>query len=278
MKEAPDAWSPRRQRFASFAKISVVQGCCLAMVSCRMHVYRVVPAASSYSLRSPEARETAFPDILRVFNGFEPGRGWMDLRPGMEVIVENAYYQPGMSRRGLEGFLGTEIARYQVPPGGGLKLLSVQPMHDRRTGQAPVQDLIAASQERHRFFRFYYEVLFRRSGESRGSVLLGADTSRELEDLARGLIADPDAACQARGDRCTVFPDACSVSIELEITVNGNARTVTWGTTLLSVAGENRRIQLWRMFKGRLRPVILNSRDEGALALPLLPGDRVVCQ
>jgi hypothetical protein len=54
-----------------------------------------------------------FPDVLRVYNGFEPGRAWMELRPGMELRIENAYYQPGMPRSGLNGFLGTEIAQYK---------------------------------------------------------------------------------------------------------------------------------------------------------------------
>jgi hypothetical protein len=38
----------------------------------------------------------------------------MELRPQMELRIENAYYRKGMPKRGLDGFLGTEIARYYL--------------------------------------------------------------------------------------------------------------------------------------------------------------------
>ncbi len=63
----------------------------------------------------------------------------------MELRIENAYYKKGASRRGLEGFLGTEVAYYEVTS-NRLQLLSVQPMQELPQDDVPVQRLISQSQ------------------------------------------------------------------------------------------------------------------------------------
>ena len=236
--------------------------CVLAFTACmpRLHSdFRVVPAKPNYILRYPDSHQATFADILRMYNGFEPGRPWVDLRPGMELHIEDAYYEPGASRRGLAGFLGTEIAQHKVQSNGGLRLLSLRSMKNRPKGPPPVQRLIPASQQHHRYFRFYYEVLFRRSGESRGSVLLSANLSAEINRLSAELTSDPDSVCNDRSVNCTVFPDACSVSLEMEIVVNGSSRNVVWGAVLSDIAKHPHHLELFRLFEGRLRPVKLDA-------------------
>jgi hypothetical protein len=61
----------------------------------------------------------------RAYNGFEQGRAWVDLCPDMELRVEDADYEPVMSRHGLAGFPGTAVAQYNVGSNGRLQLLSV---------------------------------------------------------------------------------------------------------------------------------------------------------
>lgn len=262
--------------FVSANRTVTVAVCLLACPSCvwRSRVFRVVPATPAYLLRSPDAHETPFPEILRDYNGFVPGREGMDLHPGMELRIENAYYQPGASRRGLNGYLGTEIARYQVQSSGGLQMLSVESMKGRPSEQLPVQQLIRASELRDRVYRFYYEILFR-GGNARGSVLLGASAKDEMGRLASQLLIDPDSVCGKDSQNCTVFPEACSVSIEMEIVVNGARRSVVWGSLLSSVVEHPNHVEVSRLYNGRLAPVKLDLRDAKALELPLLPGDRV---
>lgn len=228
----------------------------------------------SYLLRTPNSHEIPFPDLLRSYNGFEPGQNWIDLRPLMELGIENAYYQPGASRQGLEGFLGTEIAQYEVTA-RGLHLLSFHPMKDRPSGDLPVQQLISRPQMRHRYYRFYYEIFFKNRRHSHGSVLLGADSIADLDRLSAGLNAG-SALCTLDSEQCTVFPEACSISIEMKIVLNGQPRAVIWGTTLAgAIASQPRNIKLERVDAGRLTPVQIDAGDPRALQLPLLPGDHV---
>jgi hypothetical protein len=262
---------------AAFGKQTLTLALLLCAVSCITRTaldFRVVPAAPNYLLRSPDSQETPFPDILRSYNGFEPGREWVDLRPGMGLGIENAYYQPGMPRRGLDGFLGTEKASYKVRS-RGLQLLSVQPMKDRPSGQPPVQQLIRPFAMHYHSYRFYYEIFFRRSDNVRGSVLLGANTKSDLDRIGAELLKNPEVTCGESSRDCVVFPEACSLSIEMEIVVNGVPKNVIWGSDLKSVVGGAQHVELSRIHDGRLVPVTLDAGDPNALRLPLLPGDHV---
>lgn len=191
----------------------------------------------------------------------------MDLHPDMELRIENAYYQSGVPRRGSHGFLGTEIARYRVQTNGTLRLLSVQPLKDRPRGEPPVQQLIPRRQRRYHHHRFYREVFFA-SGHTRGSVLIGANTQEELH-------TDPHTLCGKSSAHCTVFPEECTVSIEMEIFVNGAPRNVIWDSDVASVVNHPQRVEVLRLHNGRLTPIQPNPRDPRALQLPLLPGDRI---
>src|SRR5579871_1120774 len=118
------------------------------LAGCAAHrgpkVFRVVPASPDYRLRSPDSQETRFADVLSGFTPAAPA--WVELRPGMELRVENAYYREGSTRRGLADFLGTEVAHYQVRPGGRLRLLSIDSSVTQQPGDQPlVQRLIQNS-------------------------------------------------------------------------------------------------------------------------------------
>lgn len=213
--------------------------------------------------------------MLQHYNGFQQGQSWVELRPRMELRVENAYYQEGMPKHGLAGFLGTEVAHYEVRPEGGLRLLSFQAMSNRPKDQKAVQKLIRAQQQHSRYYRFYYEVFFKGKAEAQGSVLLGAKSRRELERLGAQLSRDPSSVCGEQSHQCTVFPEACSVSLEMEIVVNAVPRVVTWGTVLAGVVANPRHVKLSRLYRGRLAPVEIDPGDPQALHLPLLPSDRI---
>jgi hypothetical protein len=88
-------------------------------------------------------------------------------------------------------------------------------MKDRPRDQPPVDRLMPQSMRRYRYHRFYFAIVFKRNAAGRGSVLLGANQTAELERLSAELLTDPDAVCNDRSTHCTVFPEDCSVAIEL---------------------------------------------------------------
>ncbi len=248
---------------------------CLSACAVRLSTtyFEVLPNSPNYVLQFPDSRRTPFPEVLKTYNGFEAGHPWIDLEPLMELRIENAYWEPGASRSGLAGFLGTEVARYVVRP-HGLALVSVQPMANRPKDQMPVQDLISDAETKFSHYRLYYEIVFSQRNHSHGSVLLAAKSQAEIETLSAQL-SHPEAVCSQRSTHCIVFPEACSVSVEMRVIVNGKPQSVLWGTTLASVAKQPRHLEMKRLYAGELRPVRIDAKDPKSLLLPLLPGDRI---
>src|ERR1700722_4366303 len=237
--------------------------------------FRVLPGTPDYLLRAPDASETPFPEVLNRYSDAGDGQGWL-LHPHTELHIENAYYREGAPKHGVANFIGTEQAVYQVRP-TGLRLTSVQSGLDqhRPADQAPVQELIGPSQLHQRYYRYFFQIVFRQQAGARGAVLLGAGSGKQLDALAGRLLADPDAVCVGESPNCAVFPEACTVALAIEIVVNGAARSVAWGSLLESIARHPRKLRLSRLHAGRLIPVEVDAADPNALRLPLLPGDRV---
>jgi hypothetical protein len=139
---------------------------------------------------------------------------WVDLQPGMELLVQNAYYRDGFPKRGVQGYLGTESARFAVDS-RGIRLLSVEGLlnpHPRE--QLRVSELIPTSRRRHPKYRFFYAVVFSKRTNVHGSVLLGASSVRDLDRLTAALLERPDSVCNDSSRNCTVFPEMCTVSID----------------------------------------------------------------
>lgn len=259
------------------AKIISLCALPVSLVSCAARLSRtyfeVLPNSPNYVLQSPDSRRIPIPEVLKNYNGFEPGKAWIDLEPLMEMRIENAYYEPGAPRSGLTGFLGTEVARYRVMS-RGLALVSVNPMSNRPNDQMPVQALISSRAKKFSHYRLYYEIVFARRDHSHGSVLLSADSQAEIDSLSAQL-SHPEVVCSQESNHCIVFPEACSVSVEMEIFVNGSPQSVLWGSTVASIAQQPHSLVMKRFYGGRLRPVRIDAKDAKSLGLPLLPGDRI---
>jgi len=236
--------------------------------------FRVLPAHPEYLLRSPDSKETSFAEVLGGFTLVGPG--WVDLHLSIELRVENAYFREGAPKHGLANFLGTEIARYRVLPSGGLQQIGLQSrVSHRPADQLPVQQLLRESQRRLAHHRFFYQILVSKKTDVRSAVLLSAASTEELDRLTEQLVSEPDLVCGDASTHCTAFPEACSVSLEIEVAVNGAPRRVPWGSTLSNVAERPGRVEMSRPYEGRLVPVKIDPRDPEALRVPLLPGDRI---
>src|ERR1700679_1526375 len=96
---------------------------CSCMTSHAHGSFRVLPAEPSYVLRSPDAKEIPFPEVLSRYSDVGQSQGWL-LHPNTELHIENAYYREGAPKHGIANFIGTEKAVYQVRA-GSLRLKSV---------------------------------------------------------------------------------------------------------------------------------------------------------
>lgn len=238
--------------------------------------WRVRPGSPEYALANGK-RAVPYSKMLEGFNGFQTCSAWVDLRPSMRIQIENAYYEPGRPKRGLDGFIGTERVWYRKPPATGLvegafenKMLAPRPPED-----TPTTQLVTPAHRAHAAYRLFFSIRFSRRGEMRGAVLLGAASQGALEARAAALLADPDSVCREGSPDCVVFPEVCTVSPEIEVTVNGQLKAYTWATPLSAVAAKARAVKLTRMLDGKPRTIAIDPADMQALRMPMLPGDEI---
>jgi len=165
--------------------------------------------------------------------------------------------------------LGTEVARYQVLPAGGLRLHSVESgLTQRPNDQRPVEQPLPASQRRHHYYRLLFQVAFQQKGSATSAFLLGAESMDRLDRLTNEVLSEPQFVCNVESANCTVFPESCTVSPEFEVRVNGSTSAVLWGSTLKNVVANARHVQLLRLHHGRPIPVEMDPNDPEALRLP----------
>jgi hypothetical protein len=159
----------------------------------------------------------------------------------------------------------------------GLWPLGAQtPLAKRPNDQPSAQALIRPSERRHRKYRFYYAVVFTQKGTAGGPVLLGASSLVELDRLGTQLLAEPHSICGDKSPHCTVFPNTCTVSLEMQVVVNGATRTVPWRSILASVASGARHIELVRRSGvDRFTSLSIDTADPEAVRIALSPGDQV---
>ena len=109
-----------------------------------------------------------------------PAPAWLDLRPGMELRIEGAYYREGSPRRNATDYLGAETATYEVLSNGTLRLRSVssflngQPGKEQPRNQLAVQLLIRRPNLTWRYHRLFFPVVMSRTGTIRPAALLGS--------------------------------------------------------------------------------------------------------
>lgn len=236
--------------------------------------FRVVPEKPDYLLRAPDSKNIPFPEVLGAYTDLGPG--WVQLQPQMELRAENAYYREGAPKRGLKDFLGTEIARYRVGSNGTLRQIAVEShVAQRPADQPPVEQLLSAAQRLLPQHRLFYQVVFDRGTGAQTAILLSAGSVEDLDLLTKKLLTAPESTCSGTDIHCTVFPEACTVSLEMEIVVNGVSQAALWGSTVASVAAHPKYLRLLRPHAGRMVPVEMDAGDQRALRLPLLPGDRL---
>jgi hypothetical protein len=200
----------------------------------------------------------------------------VDLRPQIELRIENAYFREGAPKHGLANFVGTEIARYHVLASGELEQTSVQSrLAHRPADQPPVQQLLSESQRRYGHHRLFYQILLNKKTDVRTAVLLSAASMDELNRFTEQLMSDPESICGDASTHCAAFPEACAASLEIEIVVNRLHRSVLWGSGLADIAEHHRHVELFRPYMDGLAPVEIDPRDREALHVPLLPGDHI---
>ncbi len=238
--------------------------------------FRLLPTTPQYVVESPDRRRTAYSEVLQTFTPH--GRGWVELKPGMGLYIQNVIFREGSTRRDITDFVGTETMRYAVDDGGSLVEFGQAGHVSPRPLEVPhIDALISDRQRQRRYHRFFYQVLIRPTDTHRVAVLVSSDSPERLHALTEMVRSDPAAlrdAPPADADY-TMFPESASAALEMTITVDEAPTRVVWGRRLRAVAGSSPHPKLFRLHGGKWRKVQFDPADRAFLSVPLLPGDRI---
>jgi hypothetical protein len=252
--------------------------CLIGAMACVLRTsdrFRLLPGEPQYLVQSPNLERTPYDEVLQAYTPH--GRGWVELKPGMGVFIQNVLFREGSTHNSLEDYLGTESIRYEAGERGTLaEVGQAVRMEPRPQGAPPVDQLISKRQQEQKYHRFFYQVLVHTPEAHRVAALVSSDSLGQLELLTERIQSGATALERVSVDDYTLFPESASAALEMTITVDGAPTHEVWGSKLSRVVPRNSpHPKLFRFYKGAWRRVDFDSGDRVLLSVPLLPGDRI---
>jgi hypothetical protein len=223
--------------------------------------------------------------------GYRAGRSSVELRPGMRLKIERAYFRAAETadeEHTAKNSIGVGAVTYDM------ELSSNAKIHFRQIGNVrysprslsqTFQDgdselsLNGLPQESH-YRLFLYTVLVAKEHKL-SAAILGADIASELDGLDEELRKHADAACKyaatAPGVACMEFDRFVALTPQIEVQINGKPKFFDWGTRVRDVLPENtiKALRIQRRFMNSYADVRFEPGDPNLLALPLVNGDRL---
>jgi hypothetical protein len=226
--------------------------------------------------------------------GYRVGHRGMDLKPGIRLKIERAYFRAGdggEERYDDKAFLGLSTQYVDVESDSGAQIrfrqsgdihyspASLAQQAKTETGD-PVLSTLAPKRQ-YRLFFYTYQIPEKRK---RSAVLMGADKVSELDDLDGQLRARPEKSCKdvsGSATTCVEFDGFVTLSAQVRVEVNGKVEFLEWGAKVKDVLPKNAGsrllgvLQVQRQFMDEYYDVQFDPQDSSVLSLALVGGDRM---
>ena len=228
-----------------------------------------------------------------LFNayGYRPEQGALDLKPGMRLKIERAYFrpaEPGEDRQATKNFIGVSTMYFDVV------LASVSKLRFQQVGNiryspaslaSKVQEgsrdlgLMGLPEELHYRLLFYTYLVPKERALS--AVIIGASDPSQLDRLDRELRTQPDGGCKrsgaASGVSCFEFDGFVTLSSQIKVELNGKLKFIDWGSRIQDVLPENslKSLRIQRRYMNFYYDVRFDPADPNVLSLALVGGDRL---
>ena len=245
--------------------------------------------SSSESVLLQEAVRESVPvrpaETLLYRYGYRPGPGFVDLEPGMRLVVERAEYDQS------DKFKGTSIVDYQITR-NSRAWLRFRPVEVKRQGESrvPTSDLdLGARVNKMLFSRLFFSGNPVPKNLDYTAMILGTRSRKQMEEITRALQAHPQSGCatDSNGDAsCKPFIGSVTVSAELKVTVNGKEVFVGPQVTLRGVLAaadvarcedKLKALRIEREFLGRPVKIVFDPTANSILNLVVIGNDRIFC-
>jgi hypothetical protein len=228
-----------------------------------------------------------------LFNayGYRPERGALDLKPGMRLKIERAYFrtaEAGEEEHAAKNFLGVSTIYFAVGLSNNNKIrfqqvgrIRYSPTSLARKVRDDSQDfgLISVPEElRYRLLFYTYLVPKERV---LSAVIIGASNASQLDGLGQQLRTLPDAGCKlaaaTSGVACFEFNGFVTLTSQISVELNGKLKFIDWGARIKDVLSQNsvRSLRIQRRYMNSYHDVRFDPADSNVLSLALVGGDRL---
>jgi hypothetical protein len=223
--------------------------------------------------------------------GYRAGRSSVDLKPGMRLKIERAYFRGAEGadeEHTTENSIGVGAVTYDVEQGSDAKIrlrqigdVRYSPRSLSQTIQHGNSDLSLSGLPQESHYRLLLYTVLVVKEHKLSAAILGADRDSQLDGLDEELRKHPDAACKyaatAPGVACMEFDRFVALTPQIEVELNGKPKFFDWGTRIKDVLPKDsfKSLKIQRRFMDSYSDVHFDPGDSNLLALPLVSGDRL---
>jgi hypothetical protein len=232
--------------------------------------------------RVAEAMPMPFQDVVCYIIGYNPQRGYIDLRPGMRILQ-----QAVQEHRDPKAKVETQEVAFDVTPGATGHGVTFT----KEDGGGASDWALDLRDKRAPHYRLFLRIRFFSEPSSvpeRDSVLVGAAKLEQLQEATIKLAQDAPATCSGQLTRvppeCTVFPRRVTAGPEIGIRLKGKPAYVPIASSLHNLMVKEKgmtpqkflsKLELQRLYAGKYFKVKIEKTDLKAIGLPLVVGDKV---
>jgi hypothetical protein len=230
-------------------------------------------------------------ESLFNFYGYRADRSGLDLKPGIRLKIDRAYFRPAKipeEAQAVQNFAGLSTVNFDVESSNDGKI------HFRRIGdvrfnpaslKAQFQDESQESEllsipPEFRYRLIFYTLLVSKERKL-SAAIVGASSASQLDEFDHELRLRPTGGCKnfaaAHGVACVEFNGLVTVTCQIRVELNGKSKLIDWGTRVRDLVPKDslRSLTMERTFMDSYRDVRFDPTDLSVLSLALVGGDRL---
>jgi hypothetical protein len=227
--------------------------------------------------RLVEAMPIPANEVLRFYYSLG-SFGFVDLHPGMQIRIETAETADG-KKPAVNSVLFSIEDRSPV----GVKLALASSRKHLRGNEKTMASEVLSKFADYPLLRLFLEQGTTSSESARHSILVGAKTPDNLDQMSDCILRKGERGCDSTGSPCTLISDDV-ISLLSTVIINGHPAFYAPGTTLSQILDENtaykpggalQTVTIQRHFGARYATVLFPRTREIASKLILINGDRI---
>jgi hypothetical protein len=228
-----------------------------------------------------------------LFNayGYRPERGALDLKPGMRLKIERAYFrtaEAGEEEHAAKNFLGVSTIYFAVALSSNSKTrfqqvgkIRYSPASLDRKVRDGSRDLGLNSVPEELHYRLLFYTYLVPKERVLSAVIIGASNASQLDGLDQQLRTLPDAGCKrataTSGVACFEFNGFVTLTSQINVELNGKLKFIDWGARIKDVLSQNSltSLRIQRRYMNSYYDVRFDPADSNVFSLALVGGDRL---